>query len=100
MLESQAIPEHKGYVGAMLAPMGLDPGAIFEADLEDCAYGYRPQRSALDAVQLTHRLIRRGYTDVVDADLSKYFDSVDHGLLMRMLAHRIADPRVLRLIER
>jgi RNA-directed DNA polymerase len=46
----------------------LEP--IFEADLKDCAYGYRPKRSALDAVQLTHRLIRRGYTDVVDAAIA------------------------------
>ena len=46
--------------------------SIFEADLEDCAYGYRPKRSALDAVKTTHRLIRQGYVDVVDADLSKY----------------------------
>ena len=49
----------------------LEP--IFEADFEDNAYGYRPRRSAGDAVKETHRLICRGYTDVVDADLSKVF---------------------------
>src|SRR5246127_3975959 len=48
----------------------LEP--IFEADFEDSAYGYRPRRSAVDAVKETHRLICRGYTDVADADLSKY----------------------------
>jgi RNA-directed DNA polymerase len=42
--------------------------------LEDSAYGYRPRHSAIDAVKETHRLLCRGYTDVVDADLSKYFD--------------------------
>ena len=78
---------------------GLDAGAIFEADLEDCAYGYRPERSALDAVQATHRLIRRGYADVVDADLSKYFDTIPHRELMQSVARRICDPHVLRLIK-
>src|SRR5205085_589801 len=47
---------------------------IFEADLEPNAYGYRPRRSAGDAVEAVHGLLRRGYTDVVDADLSKYLD--------------------------
>ena len=54
------------------AKLVLEP--IFEADLEDGAYGYRPGRSATDAIKEVHRLICRGYTDVVDADLSKYFD--------------------------
>ncbi len=62
-------------------------------------YGYRPKRSALDAVQLTHRLIRRGYTDVVDADLSKYFEAIPHRELMQSVARRICDPHVLRLIK-
>ena len=52
------------------AKLVLEP--IFEADFEDNAYGYRPRRSAVDAIKETHRLICRGYTDVVDADLSKY----------------------------
>ncbi len=75
----------------------LEP--IFEADLEDCAYGYRPERSALDAVQATHRLICRGYADVVDADLSKYFDTIPRRELMQSVARRICDPHVLRLIK-
>ncbi len=58
------------------AKLVLEP--IFEADFEDSAYGYRPRRSAVDAVKETHRLIRRGYTDVVDADLSKYLDTVSY----------------------
>jgi len=62
----------------------LEP--IFEADFEDNAYGYRPRRSAVDAVKETHRLIRRGLTDVVDADLSKYFDSVSQEWLVRFYA--------------
>jgi RNA-directed DNA polymerase len=47
---------------------------IYEADFEDNAYGYRPARGAVDAVKEVHRHLCRGYADVVDADLSKYFD--------------------------
>src|SRR5271166_442084 len=75
----------------------LEP--IFEADFEDNAYGYRPRRSAVDAVKETHRLIRRGYTDVVDADLSKYFDSIPHSDLLKSVARRIGGRQVLHLIK-
>ena len=54
------------------AKLVLEP--IFEADLEPCAYGYRPQRSAQDGIQKVHRLLCAGYTEIVDADLSKYLD--------------------------
>jgi retron-type reverse transcriptase len=56
------------------AKLVLEP--IFEADFEDNAYGYRPARGAVDAVKEVRRHISRGYTDVVDADLSRYFDSI------------------------
>ena len=75
----------------------LEP--IFEADFEDGAYGYRPRRSAIDAVKETHRLLCRGYTDVVDADLSKYFDTIPHADLLRSVARRVVDRNVLRLIK-
>jgi RNA-directed DNA polymerase len=75
----------------------LEP--IFEADLEPNAYGYRPKRSAQDAVQEVHRLICEGYTDVVDADLSKYFDNIPHSELLQSVARRIADGRVLHLLK-
>ena len=51
---------------------------IFEADFDPNAYGYRPKRSAQDAIRKVHELLRGGYTDVVDADLSKYFDTIPH----------------------
>jgi RNA-directed DNA polymerase len=51
---------------------------IFEADLEPSAYGYRPRRSAADAIKAVHELLCQGYTDVVDADLSKYLDPVSY----------------------
>jgi len=73
--------------------------AIFEADFEDSAYGYRPARGAVDAVKEVHRLMCRGYTDVVDADLSRYFDSIPHADLMKSVARRIVDRHVLRLIK-
>jgi len=91
------IPSVRDRVAQQAAKLVLEP--IFEAYLEDCAYGYRPKRSALDAVKTTHRLIRRGYVDVVDADLSKYFDTIPHRELMQSMARRICDPHVLHLIK-
>src|SRR3954453_16694345 len=73
-------------------------GPIFEADFEDSASGYRPGRSAADAIKDVHRLICRGYTDVVDADLSRYFDTIPHRDLMQSVARRIVDRHVLWLI--
>jgi RNA-directed DNA polymerase len=75
----------------------LEP--IFEARFEDSAYGYRPRRSAVDAVKEVHRLLCRGYTDVVDADLSKYFDTIPHSDLLKSVARRIVDRNVLWLIR-
>jgi RNA-directed DNA polymerase len=72
---------------------------IFEADLDPAAYGYRPGRSGTDAIEAVHALLCRGYTDVVDADLSKYFDTIPHRELMRSVARRIVDRNVLRLIK-
>ena len=78
------------------AKLVLEP--IFEADFEDSAYGYRPGRGAIDAIKKVHRLVCRGYTDVVDADLSKYFDTIPHSDLLKSVARRIVDRSVLRLI--
>src|SRR5439155_7861395 len=72
---------------------------IFEADLEPDAYGYRPKRSAHDAMQKVHKLICEGYTDVVDADLSKYYDTIPHTELLVSVARRIVDRAVLHLIK-
>lgn len=73
--------------------------AIFEADLDPAAHGYRPGRSGSEAIKAVHALLCRGYTDVVDADLSKYFDTIPHRELMRSVARRIVDRHVLRLIK-
>ncbi len=78
------IPTIRDRVVQTAAKLVLEP--IFEADLEPSAYGYRPRRSATDAIKAVLRLLRRGYTDVVDADLSKYFDTIPHGELMQSIA--------------
>jgi retron-type reverse transcriptase len=75
----------------------LEP--ILEADLEASAYGYRPKRSAQDAVQKVEELLHEGYTDIVDADLSKYFDTIPHSELMQGVARRIVDQHMLHLIQ-
>jgi RNA-directed DNA polymerase len=91
------IPTIRCRVVQTAAKIVLEP--IFEADFEDSAYGYRPRRSAVDAVKETHRQICRGYTDVVDADLSKYFDLIPHSDLLKSVARRIVDRHVLWLIK-
>jgi RNA-directed DNA polymerase len=91
------IPTIRCRVVQTAAKLVLEP--IFEADFEDSAYGYRPRRGAVDAIKETHRLICRGYTDVVDADLSKYFDTIPHSDLLKSVARRIVDRHVLRLIK-
>jgi RNA-directed DNA polymerase len=72
---------------------------IFEADLEPTAYGYRPGRAALEAVREVHRALCAGHTEVVDADVSQYFDTIPHADLMTSLARRISDRRMLRLLK-
>jgi RNA-directed DNA polymerase len=91
------IPTIRDRVVQAAAKIVLEP--IFEADFEDSAYGYRPRRSAVDAVKEAHRLICRGYTDVVDADLSKYFDTIPHADLLKSVARRVVDRNVLWLIK-
>jgi len=91
------IPTIRDRIVQTAAKLVLEP--IFEADFEDNAYGYRPKRGAVDAVKEVHRHMCRGYTDVVDADLSKYFDTIPHSELIKSVARRVADGAVLRLIK-
>src|SRR6202140_557746 len=91
------IPTIRDRVVQTAAKLVLEP--IFEADFEDNSYGYRPARGAVDAVKEVHRHICRGHTDVVDADLSRYFDSIPHDELLKSVARRIVDRHVLRLIK-
>ena len=91
------IPTIRDRVAQTAAKLILEP--IFEADLEPNAYGYRPQRSAQDAIQKVGELLRGGYTDIVDADLSKYLDNIPHSELLQCVARRIVDKHMLHLIK-
>ncbi|MBZ2179197.1 MAG: group II intron reverse transcriptase/maturase [Acidobacteria bacterium] len=91
------IPSIRDRVVQTAAKLLLEP--IFEADLEPNVFGYRPGRSALGAVDEVRYLLRSQYTDVVDADLSKYFDTIPHADLLRSISRRITDGYVLRLIK-
>ncbi len=81
------------------AAMLLVLAPIFEADLPDNAWGYRPKRSAVGAVKQVHEYLQAGYTDVVDADLRQYFETIPHAELLRCVARRISDGKILALIK-
>jgi RNA-directed DNA polymerase len=91
------IPTVRDRVAQTAAKLILEP--IWEADLEPNAYGYRPGKSAQDAIQKVDELLHAGYTDIVDADLSKYFDTIPHSELMQCVARRIVDRQMLQLIK-
>lgn len=91
------IPTIKDRVVQTALLIVLEP--IFEADLPPEQYAYRPDRSALDAVQAVDRLLWAGYTEVVDADLSGYFDSIPHTELMQCVARRVSDKAILHLVK-
>lgn len=71
---------------------------IFEADFFDCSHGFRPKRRTHDAIREIQSNLGAGRMEVYDADLSSYFDTIDHGLLMELVKQRITDRSVLRLI--
>ena len=91
------IPTVKDRVVQMAAVLVLEP--IFEADLQPEQYAYRPNRSALDAVRHVHKLLTTGHGQVVDADLSGYFDNIPHAELMKSVARRVSDGAMLHLIK-
>lgn len=91
------IPTIRDRVAQTAAKLILEP--IWEADLEPNAYGYRPRKSAQDAIRKVDELLHQGYTDIVDADLSKYFDTIPHSELMQCVARRIVDRQMLHLIQ-
>lgn len=91
------IPTIKDRVVQTAAKLVLEP--IFEADLQDEQYAYRPGCNAHQALQRIQQLLQAGHTEVVDADLSGYFDSIPHAELMQSAARRVSDRRMLRLIK-
>jgi group II intron reverse transcriptase/maturase len=91
------IPTVKDRVVQTAVLLVLEP--IFEADLQPEQYAYRPGHSALEAVQRVRALMNQGHTEVVDADLSGYFDSIPHAELMRSVARRVSDRHLLALVK-
>jgi len=91
------IPTIRDRVAQMAAKLVIEP--IFEADFCKTSYGFRPQKSAHNAVDDVAYAMNTGYTEVIDADLSKYFDTIPHANLMATVAERICDGAILHLIQ-
>lgn len=92
------IPTVKDRVAQMAAKLVLE--SIFEADFRPSSFGYRPKRSALQALETIRETANAGAEHVLDADIADFFGSLDHGVLMALVAKRISDRRVLALIRR
>lgn len=92
------IPTVKDRIAQTVCKMIIEP--IFEADFEESSHGFRPGRSSKDAMTAIKTYLKEGRTEVLDADLSKYFDTIPHAKLMIALKERISDPRILRLIKK
>ena len=92
------IPTVRDRIAQTVCKMILEP--IFEADFEESSYGFRPKRSSKDAITAIRENLKEGKTEVYDADLSKYFDTIPHDKLQITLKERITDPRILKLINK
>jgi len=91
------IPAVRDRVVQMAAKLVLEP--IFEADFRPCSYGFRPKRSATDALETLRKRGSRGGNHVLDADIRDYFGSIDHDKLMKLVERRVSDRRVLKLLR-
>src|ERR1700733_5010825 len=91
------IPTVRGRVIQMGAKLVIEP--IFEADFQPCSYGFRPKKSATQALEAIREAGNRGHSFVVDADIQGYFDGIDRSLLIELVKERISDRRVLKLIR-
>lgn len=96
-LRPLGIPTVRDRVVQTATKLILEP--IFEADFEDCSYGFRPERGAHDALEKIRQYLKEGYREVYDADLQGYFDSIPHDKLMKCLEMRISDRKILVLIR-
>jgi group II intron reverse transcriptase/maturase len=92
------IPTVRDRIAQTVCKMILEP--IFESDFEESSYGFRPNRSSKDAITAIKENLKQGKTEVYDADLSKYFDTIPHDKLQIALKERIADPRIQKLIHK
>jgi group II intron reverse transcriptase/maturase len=91
------IPTVKDRIVQMALLLLLQP--IFEADFHDNSYGYRPGKSAQQALDAIREAIRQGYHEVIDADLSGYFDTINHAALLKLVARRVSDGSILKLVK-
>jgi RNA-directed DNA polymerase len=91
------IPTVRDRVVQMAVLLIIEP--VFEADFEDCSYGFRPGRSAHQALEEVHGHLKAGYCAIYDADLKGYFDTIPHDKLMACLEMRISDQHMLKLIR-
>ena len=91
------IPTVKDRIVQMALLLLLQP--IFEADFHGNSYGYRPGKSAQQALDAIREAIRQGYHEVIDADLSGYFDTINHAALLKLVARRVRDGSVLKLVK-
>jgi len=91
------IPAVKDRVLQTAAKIVIEP--IFEADFRDCSFGFRPKRSAHDAMEVIRREVMRGRRWVIDADIRGFFDALDQEILMRLVCERISDRRVLKVLR-
>ena len=90
------IPTVRDRVVQAAAKVVLEP--LFEADFRESSYGFRPQRSAHQAVERLRQVVNRGYGWIVDADIQSFFDRIDHTVLMGLVAKRVSDRRLLKLV--
>jgi RNA-directed DNA polymerase len=93
---SLGIPTVRDRVVQAAAVLVLEP--LFEADFQPCSYGFRPKKDAHQAMAEISRALAQGYTQVLDADLTAYFDSIPHAQLLAAVARRVADRHILRLL--
>ena len=91
------IPTVRDRVVQMAAKLVIEP--IFEADFQPCSYGFRPKRSATQALEAIREAGNQGHNFVVDADIQGYFDNIQRETLMELVKERISDRRVLKLIR-
>ncbi len=91
------IPTIRDRVAQMVTKLIIEP--IFEADFSPNSYGFRPKKSAHQALDKIADALYQGYTQVIDADLSKYFDSIPHAKLLAVVAERIVDGAILHIIK-
>jgi len=91
------VPTVRDRVVQMAAKLVIEP--IFEADFQECSYGFRPKKSATQALEAIREAGNRGMNFVVDADIQGYFDNIQRETLLELVKERISDRRVLKLIR-